>query len=68
MQQEEEAELRLQGYGNEDPFIGTQKGLHRACLMQEATQRCCNGKKDWLKTHYNGILSTAGRSVFMHFI
>lgn len=46
MQQGPEVELRLQGYGNKDPFIGTQKGLHRACLMQEATQSCCNGKKD----------------------
>lgn len=46
MQQGPEVERRLQGYGNKDPFIGTQKGLHRACLMQEATQSCCNGKKD----------------------
>lgn len=35
MQQGEETELRLQVYGNEDSFTGTQKGLHRACLTQE---------------------------------
>jgi len=51
MQQGAEAECGLQGYGSKGPFIETQEGLHRACLMQEATQSYCNGKKNWLKRY-----------------
>lgn len=46
MQQGTEAELRLQVPGNKEPFTGAQKGLDGACLMQEATQSWCRGKKD----------------------